>query len=304
MGKENVLILGSRGLLGTSFREHIKRNKISEIEFLYGVRTENDIETDNDIVFDILKIDEYDTILENIDVIINCTAYTDVDKAETDEMNYKINATAVDDLAKACKKHNVYLIHFSTDFVFSGFKEVRNFKPEDLKYPANHYGKAKVLGEVAVEDSGCDYLMFRISWLYSELKPNFITKIYDKLSKNEDVIAITDIVSGLTYADDLAKEILLMIINKKIYEGDVKNRFYHYRNEGDVSVYEIAEFIKEYCNSKAKVTSISREEFDFKAKRSPYTSLSIDRFKKTFNSNIPSWQTSLKRCLDNYQKLL
>lgn len=304
MGKEKVLILGSRGLLGTSFREHIKRNEISEIEFLYGVRTENDIETDNDIVFDILKADEYVSVFEDVDIIINCVAYTDVDKAETDEMNYTLNHDAVKRLSQLCKDYNVYLIHFSTDFVFSGFKRIRNFNPEDLKYPANHYGKAKALGEVAIEDSGCDYLMFRISWLYSELKPNFITKIYDKLSKNDDVIAINDIVSGLTYADDLVKEMLVMIINRNIYEEDVKNRFYHYRNEGDVSVYEVAEFIKEYCNSKGEVKSVSRENFNFKAVRPPYSSLSTETFKKTFNSNIPSWQRSLKRCLDNYQKLV
>ena len=304
MGKEKVLILGSRGLLGTSFREFIKRNEISEIEFLYGVRTENDIETDNDIVFDILKADEYISVFEDVDIIINCVAYTDVDKAETDEMNYTLNHDAVKKLSQLCKDYNVYLIHFSTDFVFSGFKRIRNFYPEDLKYPANHYGKAKALGEVAVEDSGCDYLIFRISWLYSELKPNFITKIYDKLSNNEDAIVINDIVSGLTYADDLVKEILIMIINRKIYEEDVKNRFYHFRNEGDVSVYEIAEYIKEYCNSKSEIKSVSRENFNFKAVRPPYSSLSTETFKKTFYDYIPSWQLSLKNCLNKYQKLV
>lgn len=304
MGKEKVLILGSRGLLGTSFREYIKRNEISDVEFLYGVRTENDIETDNDIVFDILKAKDYVSVFEDVDIIINCVAYTDVDKAETDEMNYALNHEAVKKLSQLCKDYNVYLIHFSTDFVFSGFKIVKNFTEIDLKYPANQYGKAKAWGDSAVENSGCDYLIFRISWLYSEFKSNFITKIYNKLSNNEDVTAINDIISGLTYADDLAGEIIRMILTKKIYEKQVKNRVFNYRNDGDVSVYDIALYIKNYCDSNGEVKPVSRDEFAFKAIRPSFSSLVTDSFKITFNNTIPFWDESLKKCLDRYQKLV
>ena len=302
MGKEKILILGSRGLLGTSFRKYIENNNINSIDFIYGVRTEDDIESDKDIVFDILNVDKYDDILSKVSVVINCVAYTDVDKAETDELNFKLNADAVGKLANKCKEYNIHLIHFSTDFVFSGFESLSYFKEIDLKYAGNKYGKAKSAGERLIEESGCKSIIFRVSWLYSEHKSNFITKFYDKLIQNQDVNAINDIVSGLTYADDLVGDILDIILSG--YLPNFQDVIFHYRNDGDVSVYDIAMKIKEYCKSNANVIPVSQENFQFKAKRPSYSSLVTTRFEKAFKKNIPCWDDSLIKCLDRYQNLV
>jgi dTDP-4-dehydrorhamnose reductase len=285
---KNILVTGSNGQLG---------NELRNISSHYPGF--NMIFTDLPEL-DITEQAAMDTfILSNaIDFLINCAAYTAVDKAESEpEQAILINATAVGVLAQLAARHNFALVHISTDYIFSG----RQYKPyleTDSSDPETVYGKSKLAGEESVLQSGANALIIRTSWLYSAYGHNF-TKTILRLAKEKDEIRVVyDQVGTPTHAADLAKAIL-DIINRNNIRGQ---SIYNYSNEGVCSWYDFANAIIELNGLKCKVVPVRSKDYPTPAPRPPYSVLDKARIKKDFGIQIPWWKESLNVCLQRLRK--
>jgi len=233
-------------------------------------------------------------IQNNIDVIINCAAYTAVDKAEEDEVNAdKINHLAVKNLAEISKEKNIKFIHISTDYVFNG----ENFKPyteEDKTNPNGVYGRTKLDGEKAMQKiNPNNSIIIRTSWVYSSYGANFV-KTMLRLGKEKDALGVIfDQVGTPTYARDLAKtilEILPQLHNDKV-------EVYHYSNEGVLSWYDFAKEIMRMAKIECQINPIETKEYPTPATRPHYSLLNKSKIKKEYNIAIPYWKDSLDVCL-------
>ncbi|MCB0538113.1 MAG: dTDP-4-dehydrorhamnose reductase [Bacteroidetes bacterium] len=225
-----------------------------------------------------------------IDVLINCAAYTAVDLAEKEkELNNAINNIAVKNIADLCKKHQVFFIHISTDFVFDGTKCLP-YKETDATNPLQEYGKAKLEGEQWVKEG----IVVRTSWLYSGFGHNFV-KTMLKLGKTKESINVVDNQIGTpTYAADLA-QFLYTIINEDLYKNNTG--IYHYSNEGVASWYDFAQSIMNISESNCSVFPIPDFKYKTPAKRPNYSVMDKTKVKETFNIEIPYWRTSLQDCI-------
>ena len=230
-----------------------------------------------------------------IDIVINCAAYTQVDKAEDDEETaHLINATAVGILAEACANNNATLIHISTDYVFNGCSFVP-YTEEALTAPLGVYGRSKRKGEELIEVSGCDYLIFRTAWLYSSFGNNFVKTISRLSGEREELKVVFDQVGSPTYAADLAETIILLINENKIYNS--KN-IYHYSNEGVCSWYDFAIAINDFFGNSCYIRPCHSDEFPSKVTRPHFSVLDKTKIKQDMGIGIPYWRDSLKKCID------
>src|SRR5690606_23203811 len=222
------------------------------------------------------------------DYCINCAAYTAVDKAETEEEKaYLVNAEAVKYLAEACKQNDTVLIHVSTDFVFDGQKG-SPYTEDDPTNPIGVYGASKLKGEQYVQSILEKYFIIRTSWVYSEYGHNFV-KTMLRLGKEKDEISVVnDQVGTPTYAGDLAKVILKIILNNKNLYG-----LYHYSNEGEASWYDFAKSIFKKCNIKINLKPIKSEEYLKTTVRTKFSVLNKDKIKNSFKVEVPVWDDSL-----------
>ncbi|MBL1244953.1 MAG: dTDP-4-dehydrorhamnose reductase [Sulfurimonas sp.] len=279
----NILVTGSKGQLGSEIQTLSSKYDYS---FFFTGRTTLDI-SDKKAVDDFLDLHE-------IDIILNCAAYTAVDKAEDDALNAdKINHIAVQTLAQLSKDKNIKLIHISTDYVFNG----ENFKPyteDDITNPNGVYGKTKLDGENAmIEISPLNSIIIRTSWVYSSFGANFV-KTMLRLGKERDSLGVIfDQVGTPTYARDLAKAILDIIPsihNKKV-------EIYNYSNEGVLSWYDFAKEIMELSEIDCTVKPIETREYPTPATRPHYSLLNKSKIKEEFAISIPYWKESLKECL-------
>ena len=244
-------------------------------------------------ITDFKKVKEF-IETNKINVIINCAAYTAVDKAEDDEVNAdKINHLAVKNLASIAKEKNIKLVHISTDYVFDG----ENFMPyieSDSVNPQGIYGKTKLEGEEALQKvNPKNSIIIRTSWVYSSFGNNFV-KTMLRLGKERDTLGVIfDQIGSPTYARDLAQAILdiLPSINNESVE------VYHYSNEGVCSWYDFAKAIFELSNIECQVNAIETKEYPTPAKRPHYSLLNKAKIKKEFNLSIPYWRYSLKESL-------
>ena len=284
----NILVTGSNGQLGSEIRE---LSIEYQDDFYFTDRNELDI-TNKDAV------DGF-CIQNNIDVIINCAAYTAVDKAEEDEVNAdKINHLAVKNLAEISKEKNIKLIHVSTDYVFDG----TNYKPyneSDSTNPNGIYGKTKLDGEKVMQEINPENsIIIRTSWVYSSYGANFV-KTMLRLGKEKDALGVIfDQVGTPTYAGDLAKtilEILPKIENKEVV-------IYHYSNEGVLSWYDFAKEIMEMAKIECQINPIETKEYPTPATRPHYSLLNKFKIKKEYNIVIPYWKDSLDTCLKKMQE--
>jgi len=280
----NILVTGSKGQLASE----IKTLSISySYNFFFTNREELDIINFRNIE---KYIKEY-----NIDIIINCAAYTSVDKAETQiELSNKINNLAVNNLAQISKEKNIKLIHISTDYVFDG----KNFKPyieTDYTSPQCVYGQTKLNGEKAIQKiNPKNSIIIRTSWVYSSFGNNFVKTII-LLGKNKDNLGIIfDQVGTPTYARDLA-QIILDILPKIDNKGV---EIYHYSNEGVVSWYDFAKEIMHMTKLDCIINPIETIDYPTPAKRPYYSLLNKNKIKKEFNISIPYWKDSLSSCLE------
>jgi len=279
----NILVTGSNGQLGSEIKELSSEYKHN---FFFTDRSELDI-SDKKALEDYLSRND-------INIIINCAAYTAVDKAESDAINAdKINHLAVKYLAQLAKERNIQLIHISTDYVFDG----KNYKPyneDDITNPNGVYGQTKLDGEKAIQDiNPKNSIIIRTSWVYSSYGANFV-KTMLRLGKEKDSLGVIyDQVGTPTYARDLAKTILDIIPN--INNETVA--IYNYSNEGVLSWYDFAKEIMRMAKLDCKVNPIETVDYPTPCARPHYSLLNKSKIKKEFNLTIPFWKDSLDECL-------
>ena len=278
-----VLVIGSDGQLGLEFQKI--SNSYDSLSWVFST-----IKT-----LDLLKLDTISSFLNDINpsVIINCAAYTSVDKAETEpELANSINHKAVDVISRWTSEKNKKLFHVSTDYVFDGLSNIPLDENSKTK-PVNKYGSSKLKGEIACLKNDPNSIIIRTSWLYSRFGKNFVKTMIDLMKKNNSVKVVNDQIGSPTYAYDLAKVIIEIIMNNKNKSG-----LFHYSNEGELSWFEFAESIKEFYNLDCKIIGVSSKEFKTLAKRPQYSLLNKSKIKTTFNLEIPNYKQSLKNCIE------
>ena len=279
----NILVTGSNGQLGSELKDI---SGSYEYGFYFTNRDELNILNKEDV--------EKFVHINNINIIINCAAYTAVDKAEDDSENADlVNHIAVESLAQVAKNNKIKLVHISTDYVFDG----TNYKPyveDDVVSPNGVYGQTKLDGELAMIDvNPLNSVIIRTSWVYSSFGANFV-KTMLRLGKEKDSLGVIfDQVGTPTYARDLAKAILEIapkLSNEKV-------EVYNYSNEGVLSWYDFAKEIMKMAKIECQVNPIETKEYPTPAKRPHYSLLNKNKIKKEYNLAIPYWKDSLDNCL-------
>lgn len=286
----NILVTGANGQLGNCIRN---ASKDSEDNYTFTDVAELDI-TDAGAVANIVKDND-------IKLIVNCAAYTNVDKAESDvELAEKLNATAVDNLAKAIKANDGTLIHISTDYVFGGDPYNTPCREDQTGTPTGVYGMTKLHGEQAIESSGCKALIFRTAWLYSEYGKNFVKTMLNLTSTKPELKVVFDQAGTPTYAQDLADAIFHIIENRKFERNE---GIYHYSNEGVCSWFDFTKAIAEISgNTGCDIQPCHSDEFPSPVVRPSYSVLDKTKFKNTFGLHVPYWTDSLKICIMELNK--
>jgi dTDP-4-dehydrorhamnose reductase len=284
-----ILVTGSKGQLGNELQE--LACDFPQFSFLFTDVEELDI-TDE------AKVEQLFTTY-NPDIVINCAAFTAVDKAESDgSLAYLINATAVGILARASAKKNALLIHISTDYVFDG-KAYLPYRESDRTSPVSVYARSKYSGEIAVQENTDNAIIIRTSWLYSAFGNNFVKTIL-KYGKERGLLNVVYDQTGTpTYARDLAGVILGNIIPKTIgYKGI---EVFHYSNEGVTSWYDFAKAIVEFSGTVCRINPIGTKDYPLPATRPFYSVLDKSKLKEKFELEIPYWRDSLKHCLNRLE---
>lgn len=281
----NILVTGANGQLGRHFRLLASKSRhnwcFTDIEEL-------DI-TDRDAVKSFVTD-------HAVKVIINCAAYTNVDRAEGDEATAKrINADAVGYMAEVIKAVDGLLIHFSTDYVFGGTMYNTPCTEMMEANPTGAYGRTKLAGECAA--ASCRHLIFRTSWLYSEYGKNFLLTMLNLTATKPDLRVVFDQVGTPTYAGDLAKAVFTIVENDE-YDG--REGIYNYANEGVCSWYDFAkEIARQSGHMSCRITPCHSSEYPSPVRRPAYSVLDKTKFKETFQQEIPYWTDSLSVCLRN-----
>lgn len=286
-----ILVTGSNGQLGMELRD-IARFK-TEYDFIF-----TDIEQ-----LDITNEEQLTDIFEhhNPKFVINCAAYTAVDAAETDIDNaFRINSAAVSNLSVICQKHQIPIIHISTDYVFDG----QNFRPyteKDPTNPQNIYGKSKLEGEEALKDYA-KAIIIRTSWLYSAYGNNFAKTIMKLIDEKPLVSVVFDQIGSPTYAQDLAVTIF-EIVGKYYQTKEFLGGIYHFSNEGVCSWYDFAVEILKQTKFKSDIVPVRSDLFPRPAKRPYYSVLDKTKIKETFSIKIAHWTESLSKCIFTIKKM-
>ena len=294
----HILVTGANGQLGNEMRIVTKGSKDQ-----YIFTDVTDAEEQETAFLDITNLDSIRTMVKanDVKVVVNCAAYTNVDKAESDQDVCALpNAKAPENLAMVMKEVNGLLIHVSTDYVFGGDPYNTPCKEDQNGMPTGVYGLTKLHGEQNIQKSGVDYLIFRTAWLYSEFGKNFVKTMLNLTSTKPQLKVVFDQVGTPTYAYDLAKAIYEIIENRK-YEGNTG--IYHFSNEGVCSWYDFTKTIAELAgNTDCDIHPCHSDEFPSPVKRPAYSVLDKTKVKETFGLNVPYWTDSLKKCLKNLLK--
>ncbi|MCC8019586.1 MAG: dTDP-4-dehydrorhamnose reductase [Rikenellaceae bacterium] len=282
----NILVTGGNGQLGRCI-EKISKKRL-ENQFVFTDIPETDI-TDERSIDELLGSSGFDAI-------INCAAYTAVDKAESEpELCRKVNTTGPAVLGRLCKKHDITLIHISTDYVFDG-NTPHPLKEVDKVHPTGVYGQTKLDGEIAIKESGCRAAIIRTSWLYSEFGNNFVKTMLRLGAERDSLTVVYDQVGTPTYAGDLARAVLELLVR------DIKGySLYHYSNEGVTSWYDFARKVFGMMHMNVAVSAVESDKYPTAAKRPAYSVLSKDKI-KGLGIAVPYWEDSLAICLKEIQK--
>ena len=285
-----ILVTGADGQLGNCIR---KAAEGSKDEYIFTDVDDLDI-TDKEAVDLCIRCNDFQ-------VVVNCAAYTNVDKAESQpEFAEKLNAEAVRNLADACKKYGVTLIQISTDYVFGGSQGNTPRTEEEPVNPTGVYGLTKLHGEEAVEESGCDAIIIRTAWLYSEYGKNFVKTMLNLTSTKPELKVVFDQVGTPTYAQDLADMIVKLITDRAFKEHP---GIYHFSNEGVCSWYDFTKMIAEIAgNTECDIKPCHSDEFPSPVVRPSYSVLDKTKVKETFGIEIPYWTDSLKKCISNLKE--
>ena len=290
-----ILVTGENGQLGRSIRKQVITdtkidNNHSSNNFIFVGREELDLSSESSISSYFKK--------NKFDIIINCAAYTAVDKAEREaELANQINHLAVKQLANIANKQKARLIHISTDYVFDGESD-KPYIETDIPNPINVYSITKLAGEKALQTIMLtNAIIVRTSWVYSEYGNNFV-KTMLKLGKERDELSVvSDQIGSPTYATDLADVILKIIKNKKFRESDQTTQIYQYSNVGKISWYEFAKEIFKIEKIECEVNPVTSQQYPAPAKRPRNTLMNKDKIVKVFNIKISNWKSSLKTCV-------
>lgn len=279
---KKVLVTGCKGQLGSSLRRELENDPT--IEAIYTDYDSLDI-TDREAVDQFLSANRFD-------YIVNCAAYTAVDKAETDEILCSaLNTGAVGNLGAAAARNGARVLHISTDYVFSG-QSCRPYEENDEPYPQGIYGRTKLEGEALLTSFCQNAMIIRTAWLYSEFGKNFVKTMLGLADTRPEISVVADQIGSPTYAGDLATAIHT-IINNHVWKPGI----YHYTNEGVASWYDFTKAILEIAGKKTKVRAIPTSAYPTVAKRPLYSVLNKAKIKNTYNLEIPYWRDSLKKCL-------
>jgi len=280
----HILVTGSKGQLGSEIQK-ISKN-YSDYKFTYTDIDELDITSKKDVNKFVSD--------NNFDIIINCAAYTAVDKCETEKnAARKANVIAVKNLAMACADNDISLIHISTDYVYDGKNHIP-YKESDFTNPESYYGQTKLEGEQVIDEYAIKAVIIRTSWLYSAFGNNFVKTIIKHATAKDELNVVYDQIGTPTYAGDLATIILENIKKLELLEGI---NLYNFSNEGVCSWYDFAKEIVELKNIKCIINPIETKDYPLPAPRPAYSILNKDKIKTQLNTSIPYWKDSLKKCL-------
>jgi dTDP-4-dehydrorhamnose reductase len=296
----NILVTGANGQLGNEMRIVTKGSKDKYI-FTDVV----EIEGQETSILDITNLDAIRKMVAENDIkmIVNCAAWTNVDGAEDPEkyaLVEKLNAKAPENLAIAMKEVNGLLVHISTDYVFGGDPYNTPCKEDQKGTPTGVYGLTKLHGEQNIQNTGVDFLIFRTAWLYSEFGKNFVKTMMNLTASKPQLKVVFDQVGTPTYAYDLAAAIFDITENRK-YGGNTG--VYHYSNEGVCSWFDFTKAIAEIAgNTECDIQPCHSDEFPSPVKRPAYSVLDKTKVKETFGITVPYWTDSLKKCMNNLMK--
>lgn len=292
----NILVTGANGQLGNEMQ--IVSKASSKDKYIF-----TDV-CDGYTHLDITNIDAIRQMVKDNDVkcIINCAAWTNVDKAETaGEIVETLNATAPEDLAKAMKEVGGMLVHISTDYVFGGDPYNTPCREDQKGTPTGVYGLTKLHGEQKIQSTGVDYIILRTAWLYSEFGHNFVKTMLNLTATHPQLKVVFDQCGTPTYAGDLANAIFDIVENRK-YAGN--SGIFHFSNEGVTSWYDFTKTIAALAgHNDCDILPCHSDEFPSPVKRPAYSVLDKTKIKETFHTVIPYWLDSLRKCMANMNEI-
>lgn len=288
----NILVTGANGQLGNEVQLVSKQSKDDKYFFTDVCEGYEKLD-----ITDIDKIRRY-VNEHDIKCIINCAAWTNVDKAETaGDIVETLNATAPENLAKVMKERDGLLVHISTDYVFGGDPYNTPCREDQKGTPTGVYGLTKLHGEQKIQATGCNYIILRTAWLYSEFGHNFVKTMLNLTATKPQLKVVFDQTGTPTYAGDLADTIFDIIENRK-YEGHTG--IYHFSNEGVCSWYDFTKMIARIAgHNSCDIEPCHSNEFPSPVTRPAYSVLDKTKIKETFGIKIPYWLDSLKKCMGN-----
>jgi len=291
-----ILVTGKNGQLGRSIHKLVNTdtkidNNQSSNEFIFVSREELDLSNES-------SISHYFDSNDRFDVIINCAAYTAVDKAEEEqELANQVNHLAVKQLANIANEQKAKSIHVSTDYVFDG-ESSKPYIEMDAVNPINVYGKTKLSGEKALQEAmPNNAIIIRTSWVYSEFGNNFVKTILRLGQERKELNVVNDQIGSPTYATDLAEVILKIISNKNYQNKEQSTEVYHYSNEGEISWYDFAKEIFKIAKTNCKVNPITTQQYPTPAKRPRNTLMSKDKIIEEFSLEVLGWKDPLNTCI-------
>lgn len=291
----NILVTGANGQLGNEVRIVSRQSKDNYL--FTDVVSPEGVDT---TILDITSLEDVRHMVADNDVkaIINCAAYTNVDRAEDDaDFCELLNAKAVANLAQAMKEVDGLLVHVSTDYVFGGDPYNTPCREDQKGTPTGVYGLTKLHGEQNIIASGCQHVIIRTAWLYSEFGKNFVKTMLNLTSTKPQLKVVFDQCGTPTYAYDLAVAIFSIVENRK-FEGN--SGIYHFSNEGVCSWYDFTKMIADYAgNTACDIQPCHSDEFPSKVKRPAYSVLDKTKIKETFGVAVPYWTDSLRKCINN-----
>ena len=289
-----IIVTGKNGQLGKSIHEFVTNNEQTH-EFVFVGRDKLDFSQNENIE----KYFEEN----NFDVIVNCVAYTAVDKAESEtKLANQINHLAVEKLATIAQKKNIKLIHISTDYVFDG-NSIKPYIESAVPNAVNAYGRSKLSGENAIQKAMFNNaIIIRTSWLYSEHNNNFVKTMLKLGTSKNKINVVDDQIGSPTYALDLAQAIAHIISHDNFVKTILKTQIYHYTNSGFCSWYEFAQEIFKLANIECLVDPITTDNYPMPATRPMFTVLNNQKIIADFNLKIPMWKESIAKCINNLHK--
>ena len=286
MSKPLIVVTGKNGQLGSEL-ELLAISFAATYDFLFADRALLDLSSNE-------SIDNF-CAKHKPAVVINCAAYTAVDKAETEkDLAYQINANAVGKLAAFCNSINALFITISTDYVFNG-KGVSPYLPSDTTDPINYYGASKADGEQLAITNNPESIIIRTSWVYSRFGNNFVKTMLRLMGERPSLNVVCDQIGAPTYAADLAVTIMQVVTQK--LKGNTHTGIYHYSNSGNISWYDFAVAIHEISHSNCSVHKIDSTAFPTPAKRPHYSLMDCSSIIQDFGVHQPDWIESLQTCI-------